>query len=132
MSLLGPDGVSTSLTLTALLLAGAGLYQFSNLKEACLSRCRAPLTFFLERWSPGPQAALKMGGQLGLHCLGCCWALMLLGFVGGTMNLVWMGVATVFMGMEKLPEIGTYLTRPVGYILLVTSAFAAVSAFGLI
>lgn len=131
-SLLGPDGASTSLGLTAILLVGAGLYQFSQLKEACLSRCRAPLTFFMERWVPGSGAALKMGGQLGLHCLGCCWALMLLGFVGGTMNLVWMGVATLFMIMEKLPEIGTYVTRPVGYILLGSGVLVALRAFGLV
>ncbi len=131
-AMLGPDGASTSLWLTALLLFGAGLYQFSQIKEACLSKCRAPLTFFMERWSPGPQAALKMGGQLGVHCLGCCWALMLLGFVGGTMNLVWMGVATLFMIMEKLPEIGAYLTRPVGWILLGGGCFVALQAVGIL
>jgi len=132
VSLIGPDGASTSLALTAVLLAGAGLYQFSALKEACLSRCRAPLTFFMERWAPGPWAALRMGGQLGVHCLGCCWALMLLGFVGGTMNLVWMGLATVFMVMEKLPEIGRYLTRPAGWILLASACLTGVRAMGLI
>ena len=131
MSLVGPDGASSSLWLTAFLLAGAGLYQFSNLKEACLSRCRAPLMFFMERWAPGPGAALRMGRQLGVHCLGCCWALMLLGFVGGTMNLVWMGIATVFMVTEKLPEIGAYLTRPLGWMLLGASGLVALKALGL-
>ncbi len=131
-SLVGPDGASTSAILTAILLAIAGLYQFSQLKDACLSSCRAPLTFFMERWAPGPASAARMGVQLGLHCLGCCWALMLLGFVGGTMNLVWMGVATLFMTMEKLPEVGGYLTKPVGWALLCGAAIAGLRAFGLI
>ncbi len=131
-TLVGPDGASTSLWLTAALLAGAGLYQFSSLKEACLAKCRMPITFFMERWAPGQVAALRMGLQLGAHCLGCCWALMLLGFVGGTMNLVWMGVATIFMAMEKLPELGAYMTRPAGWILLGGAGLVVLRALGLL
>lgn len=115
---LTPAGVSLSPWLTFALLLGAGLYQFSTLKDACLSRCRMPMTFFMERWQPGPIAALRMGLSLGASCLGCCWALMLLAFVGGTMNLYWMGLATLFMAFEKLPQIGRYLTRPMGLALI--------------
>lgn len=121
--LLAPDGSSLSLWLTLALLAGAGLYQFSAFKEACLSRCRAPLAFFMERWAEGLGPAVRMGAQLGAHCVGCCWALMLLGFVGGTMNLAWMGVATLFMVLEKLPDLGRYLTRPAGWVLLGGAAY---------
>ena len=128
LSLVGPDGASNSHLLTAGLLGLAGGYQFSRLKDACLSRCRSPITFFLENWSPGSVAALRMGATLGVACLGCCWALMLLGFVGGTMNLVWMGIATLFMAMEKLPQIGRYLTRPVGLLLLMSAILVGLRA----
>jgi predicted metal-binding membrane protein len=66
-----------------------------------------------------------MGAQLGVLCLGCCWALMTLGFVGGTMNLVWMGLATLFMTLEKLPDIGRVLTRPMGYFLIAAGVIVA-------
>ncbi len=128
--LVAPDGSSRSLWLTATLLALAGGYQFSSLKDACLSKCRAPLTFFMQHWQPGPVAALRMGAQLGITCLGCCWALMLLGFAGGTMNLAWMGLATVFMTLEKLPEVGRWLTRPAGWVLTTSAMSVAVFAAG--
>ncbi len=117
-ALLGPDGASLSHYLTAALLIGAGVWQFSAVKAACLSKCRHPLTFFLERWRPGTARAARMGAELGAHCLGCCWALMALAFVGGTMNLLWMGAATLFMTLEKLPDIGRWLTRPAGAALI--------------
>ncbi|MFZ1728105.1 MAG: DUF2182 domain-containing protein [Albidovulum sp.] len=120
--LVAPNGQSLSRWLTALLLFGAGAYQFSPLKDACLARCRMPLTFFMQHWHPGTGPAFGMGARLGLVCLGCCWALMALGFVGGTMNLVWMGAATIFMALEKLPDIGRYLTRPAGAVLLMAGA----------
>ncbi|MCC1494405.1 DUF2182 domain-containing protein [Cognatishimia sp. F0-27] len=115
-------GVSTSRWLTAGLLAGAGLYQFSTLKAACLSKCRAPLTFFMQHWDAG---AWRMGVRMGAVCLGCCWTLMALGFVGGTMNLAWMGAATVLMVVEKLPRLGAPLTQPLGYGLLGAAGLAA-------
>ncbi len=108
--------------LNAGLLTGAGVYQFTSLKNACLSKCRQPLTFFMQYWSDGP---LKMGFRLGLICVGCCWLLMLLGFVGGVMNLLWMGLATLLMVLEKLPEIGRYVTRPLGGILIFSGAVYA-------
>jgi predicted metal-binding membrane protein len=129
---LGPDGSSLSLWLTTGLLLAAGLYQFTALKAACLAKCRMPLIYFLERWAPGMPRALWMGLELGVICFGCCWALMALAFVGGTMSLVWMGAATLFMVLEKLPEIGKPLTRPAGYALLCAAGVAgAVAVFGL-
>lgn len=119
--LIGTFGQSQSAFLTAGLLAGAGLYQFSPLKEACLSRCRAPLTFFMAHWDEG---AWRNGLRLGLDCLGCCWALMLLAFVGGTMNLAFMGLAMILMTLEKLPDIGRYITRPLGWGLIGSSALS--------
>ncbi len=113
-SLLSPHGISVSVWLTAVLLMAAGLYQFSAFKSACLSHCRAPLSFFMSHWRAGSSGAFRMGLQHGAVCVGCCWALMLLAFVGGTMNLIWMGGAMVLMLLEKLPEIGKPLTHPIG------------------
>ena len=109
---LGASGQSLSPPLSATLLIGAGLYQFSSLKDACLSRCRAPLAFFIQHWDEGP---FRNGLRMGMDCLGCCWALMLLAFVGGTMNLAFMGLAMMLMILEKLPEIGRLVTRPLGF-----------------
>lgn len=113
--LIGALGQSLSVSLTAALLIGAGLYQFSALKDACLSRCRAPLTFFMQHWDEGP---FRNGLRLGLDCVGCCWALMALAFVGGTMNLLFMGLAMLLMALEKMPDIGRFITRPLGAVLI--------------
>lgn len=126
--LVAPDGSSMSLWLSAALLLMAGAYQLSHLKAACLARCRMPLTFFMERWAPGSARAFRMGLELGVLCFGCCWALMALAFVGGTMNLIWMGAATLFMVMEKLPDLGRFLTRPAGYLLVTAAGASALAA----
>ena len=118
-------GDSLSVWLSAGLLMVAGLYQFSPVKEACLSKCRAPLTFFMAHWDEGP---LKNGVRLGLVCLGCCWALMLLAFVGGVMNIAFMGLATLIMVIEKLPSFGRLLTRPLGVVLIAGAIFVALRA----
>ncbi len=111
LDLLSTFGNSRSSILSAALLILAGLYQFSPLKESCLAKCRAPLVFFMQHWDEGPW---RNGLRLGAVCLGCCWALMLLGFVGGVMNLAFMGLATVIMVIEKLPDLGKYITKPLG------------------
>lgn len=118
-------GDSLSAGLSAGLLMVAGLYQFSPVKEACLSKCRAPLTFFMAHWDEG---ALRNGVRLGLVCLGCCWALMLLAFVGGVMNIAFMGLATLIMVFEKLPQYGRLLTRPLGVVLIIGAIFVALRA----
>lgn len=119
-------GDSRSVWLTAALLAGAGAYQFSTFKEACLSKCRMPLMFFMQHWDEGP---FRNGLRLGAVCVGCCWALMLLGFVGGVMNIAFMGLATLIMALEKLPEIGRYVTRPLGVLLIAASGATILSTF---
>lgn len=121
-------GQALSPWLSAGLLAAAGAYQFSPAKAACLAKCRHPLMFFMQHWAPGVQPAFAMGARLGIWCVGCCWLLMLLGLVGGAMNLLWMGAATLFMVLEKLPEIGRCLTKPLGAALLIGAAVQAVSA----
>jgi predicted metal-binding membrane protein len=124
LDLVSSFGDSRSYWLSAALLAVAGGYQFTPLKHACLSKCRAPLTFFLQHWDAGPW---RMGLRLGATCLGCCWALMLLAFVGGVMSLAFMGIATLFMVLEKLPDIGRWLSRPLGYALLGGATWLAVT-----
>jgi predicted metal-binding membrane protein len=120
-------GQTLSPVLSAVLLLAAGAYQFSAAKAACLARCRHPLMLFLQHWAPGLRPALAMGVRLGVVCLGCCWLLMLLGLIGGAMNLVWVGAATLFMVLEKLPEIGRHLTRPLGLALVFGAAAQAVT-----
>jgi predicted metal-binding membrane protein len=118
LGLVGGLGQATSLWLTAALLALAGAYQFTPLKDACLVQCQAPLAFFMSHWSEG---GFRNGLRLGAVCLGCCWALMLLAFVGGVMNLAFMGLAMILMTLEKLPEIGRPITRPLGAVLFLAA-----------
>ena len=84
------------------------------------------MTFFIQHWDEG---AWRNGMRLGAVCIGCCWALMLLAFVGGVMNLAFMGLATLFMVLEKLPEIGRWLTRPMGALLLLSGTWVIVTTF---
>jgi len=120
--LLDPFGTSVSAAVSAGILAMAGAYQFTPLKDACLSKCRMPLTFFMQHWDEG---AFRNGLRLGAVCLGCCWALMLLAFVGGVMSLGFMALATLLMALEKLPDIGRWLTRPLGVALLAGAVYVA-------
>ena len=113
--LLSPFGELRSAALSGLILIAAGAYQFSPLKSACLAKCRAPMTFFMAHFSEG---AWRNGLRLGLVCLGCCWALMAIAFVGGAMTLAFMGLATLIMITEKLPQIGRHVTRPLGGLLI--------------
>jgi predicted metal-binding membrane protein len=84
------------------LLVVAGLYQVSPIKQACLRHCQHPVFFFMHNWKPGVLGGLRMGMQNGWFCLGCCWVLMALLFVGGVMNLLWIAALAVFVGLEKL------------------------------
>ncbi|MEI4470138.1 DUF2182 domain-containing protein [Frigidibacter sp. MR17.24] len=97
----------------------AGLFQLSALKAACLRACRAPVRVLTDRRRPGRAGALAMGAEHGAVCLGCCWALMALLFVGGIMNLYWIvGLATL-VALEKLAPRGAQIGRVSGVALLV-------------
>jgi predicted metal-binding membrane protein len=113
-----PMAVSTSARLTALLLVLAGLYQFSPLKRACLRTCRTPMGFLLGAWRPGVAGAFAMGLRHGLLCLGCCWALMALLFVGGMMNLPWVAALAIVVAIEKLAPGGERIATLLGLGLL--------------
>lgn len=105
----------------AVLLAVAGAYQLTPLKQRCLTACSRPMTFLLQHWRDGVVGALRMGARHGVTCVGCCWALMSLAFVGGVMNLWFMVGATVLMAVEKLPPVRERLTVPLGAVLLVAA-----------
>lgn len=85
----------------ALLFAAAG-WQLTTAKTACLDQCRSPLHFVMRYWKPGAAGAVRLGLRHGLYCLGCCWSLMLLLFVGGVMNLAWIAALATVVFVEKL------------------------------
>jgi predicted metal-binding membrane protein len=105
-ALLTPMMVSASKGLSAAILIAAGIYQWLPVKKACLSKCRNPLEFFVTRWRAGAGGAFRMGAEHGLFCVGCCWMLMLLLFVAGVMNLVWVALIAAFVFVEKLLPAG--------------------------
>jgi predicted metal-binding membrane protein len=88
--------------IAAAILLGAGLYQLTPLKRACLKHCQTPVAFLLAHWEEGRAGALRMGLRHGAYCLGCCWALMLVMFVGGVMSVATMAVLSVFVLAERL------------------------------
>lgn len=118
-ALLSPMMETTSIALAGTVLISAGLYQFTPLKQACLRRCRSPLDFMMTEWREGNAGAFVMGLRHGLYCLGCCWLLMLLLFVGGVMNLMWIAALAVFVLIEKLAPAGHWMGRAAGLALVV-------------
>lgn len=109
--------------LAATILVGAGLYQLTPIKAACLNHCRGPVEALTRHRRTGRAAAFRMGLLHGGFCLGCCWALMALLFVGGVMNIWWVIAITVYIAYEKLAPGGDRFARPLGVLL----AFAGVS-----
>jgi predicted metal-binding membrane protein len=96
------------------ILLGAGIYQLTPFKGACLTHCRSPLGFMMTSWREGALGAFRMGLQHGAYCVGCCWALMCMLFVVGVMNLAWVGALTVFVLLEKAGPAGGMLARIAG------------------
>ncbi len=125
VALLSPAMVLTSQALAALLLVAAGIWQFTPLKLACLRRCRAPVEFLAAHWRQGTPGAWRMGLAHGLHCLGCCWALMLLLFYGGVMNLYWIAGLALYVLAEKLAGDGSWLRRGAGLALAAAGLYLA-------
>jgi predicted metal-binding membrane protein len=100
------------------LLIVAGLYQFTPFKRTCLESCRSPAAYIAGHWKRGVAGALRLGTGHGLYCLGCCWALMLLLFVGGVMNLWWIAALTIFVLLEKLAPSGAQGGRLSGLLIM--------------
>ena len=115
-ALLTPMMESASNTLGGILLIAAGLYQWTPLKDACLASCQSPLTFIMRHggFRPDPPGALSLGFRHGLYCIGCCWALMVLLFVGGVMNLLWIAALAILVLAEKVLPFGRVIARVAG------------------
>jgi predicted metal-binding membrane protein len=93
---------SRSYLLSGLVLIVAGIYQWTPAKDACLTTCRSPLGFLMTQWREGNMGALIMGIRHGVYCVGCCWALMLVLFGVGVMNMLWVLLITAFVVVEKI------------------------------
>ncbi len=117
-ALLSDPLLATTPWLGGVFLVAAGVYQLTPLKYACLARCQSPLGFLLSEWRDGAAGAFRMGIRHGLLCVGCCWILMALIFVGGVMNLAWIAMTTGFVLAEKLIPGGPRLTRSIGVALV--------------
>jgi predicted metal-binding membrane protein len=120
--------VSMQMVLTSGVLGGtililAGLYEFSPLKSRCLSHCRSPLEWIAHHQRPGSLGALRMGMEHGFFCLGCCWMLMLLLFVSGVMNLLWVAVIAAFVLVEKLLPGGPMAAKLAGGALVIFGVY---------
>ena len=115
-ALLSPLMIATSRYLAGGILVLAGLYQLSPLKNTCLVQCRAPLQFIQRHggFRPGIRGSLQLGMLHGLYCVGCCWALMTLLFVGGVMNALWIAAIAIVVLAEKVLPGGSWLARAAG------------------
>ena len=121
-------GESTSGYLGGGLLLLAGAFQWSPLKYNCLKQCRTPMGFLMTSWRDGHRGALRMGLEHGAYCLGCCWALMLLLFVLGIMNLVWIAALAAFVLAEKVGPKPEWVSRITGVLLFGWGIWAIVNA----
>lgn len=117
---------SHAAVIPAVTLTLAAVYQFTPLKDACLKACRHPGIYLMHRYRRGPLNGLQLGLGHALHCLGCCWALMLVMFAAGVAHLAWMGVLAAIMFVEKATPAGTRIVAPVGV------AFGALAAIALL
>jgi predicted metal-binding membrane protein len=118
---------SQSRWLSAAILFAAGAYQLSPLKNVCLRHCRNPAQFLSRHYRPGAGGALRMGLLHGAYCVGCCWLLMALLFVGGVMNLAWIALLTLMVAAEKILPFGRAIPLVTGLACLVWGAAMLVS-----
>jgi predicted metal-binding membrane protein len=123
-ALLSPMMVSRSVLFGAALLIAAGVYQLTPLKNACLRNCRAPAHFLSRYWRTGNLGAFRMGLRLGAYCVGCCWILMGLLFVGGVMNLLWIAGIAIFVLLEKTIPFGEVGGRFAGAAMILVGALS--------
>jgi len=118
------DVLSQMLQVQASLVGGsilvvAGLFQLTPLKAMCLHKCRTPIGFLLTNWRAGRTGAFQMGLRHGQYCLGCCWALMLVLFVGGVMSLTSIAVLSGIVALEKLAPRGEQIAKLGGGLLII-------------
>jgi len=118
LALLSPMMQTTNVFLAGAILVAAGVYQWTPLKRACLRQCQTPFAFVMAHWRAGIGGAFAMGARHGVACLGCCWPLMLLLFVGGVMNVGWIAGIAVFVAIEKLAPAYAWISRAAGALLV--------------
>jgi predicted metal-binding membrane protein len=121
-AMLSPAMAASSPRLAAGILIGAGIYQFTPFKDACLTHCRSPLDFLMGHWRSGRTGAFRMGAHHGAYCLGCCWTLMAVLFAVGVMNLAWVAALTIFVLIEKTERLAPasfWVSRIAGALLIV-------------
>jgi Predicted metal-binding integral membrane protein len=119
VALLNPEMVTTSKVLGGIILITAGLFQFTPLKNTCLRNCRSPLSFIHQYWKDGKAGAFGMGMRNGIYCLGCCWIIMILLFVSGIMNILWIAIITLFVVIEKVLPSAKVVSSIAGILLIV-------------
>jgi predicted metal-binding membrane protein len=102
LAVLDPAMATASPLFSGAVFIGAGLYQFSSLKHACVTQCQHPFRFFFANWTADPRGVFALGFRQGLYCLGCCWAMMLSMFAVGVMNVIWMAALGAIMAIEKV------------------------------
>lgn len=115
-ALLDPMMATASTVLGGGVLIAAGVYQWTPLKYACLSECQSPVLFIQRHggFRSDVLGAVRLGSEHGVYCIGCCWSLMLLLFVGGVMNLLWIAALTIFVLAEKITPGGRLVSRVAG------------------
>ncbi len=116
-ALLDTGMASVSALFSGAIFIGAGVYQFSALKHACLTQCRQPFPFFFAHWETTPRGVFRLGLKQGLYCVGCCWAMMVVMFAVGVMNVIWMAALAILMTLEKIGS-GNRLTHGLGVTLI--------------
>ena len=127
LALLDAAFAAASPLFSGALFIGAGFYQFSALKHACVTQCQHPFRFFFANWTAEPRGVFRLGMRQGLYCLGCCWAMMLLMFAVGVMNVVWMAALGTVMAIEKVGTT-TRFSRALGVVFMLCGAVLIVAA----
>ncbi len=127
-ALIDPSTESASGLFSGAIFIAAGAYQFSKLKHACLTRCQQPFPFFFANWATTTSGVFRLGLKQGLYCLGCCWAMMMVMFAVGVMNVMWMVVLGAVMTIEKMLT-GRRFTHMIGMVLILAGVGIVLSAF---
>lgn len=124
-ALLDPRMAGTSNVFGGIVLIAAGAYQWTALKEVCLRQCQAPLAFIQQHggFRRDVRGSLQLGLQHGAYCVGCCWMLMALLFVGGVMNLLWIAAIAFFVLAEKVIPMSWLVARMAGLAFAVTGSW---------
>lgn len=126
LALVDGMGEATQTGLASVLLVAAGVFQFSPVKRRSLGACRTPLGFLTTSWRTGKQGAFTMGLHHGTLCLKCCWAVMILLFVLGVMNLIWVAALAIFVLAEKVSRQGEAVSWAGGVVMILWGAGVAV------